>query len=73
MAISGCDSLISAASSAALPSPPSGWTKSFCPRGGSPRSARMFSIPASAIRSTISLRLSVVSPTQLRWAIASTP
>ena len=33
----------------------------------------MFSIPASAIRSMISRRLSVVSPTQLRCAIASEP
>ena len=31
----------------------------------------MFSIPASAIRSMISRRLSTLSPTQLRWAIAS--
>ena len=30
-------------------------------------------MPASAIRSMISRRLSTVSPTQLRWAIASEP
>src|SRR6476469_279958 len=73
IAISGCDSLISAVRSAAQESPPSGCWKSVWPLGGSPRSARIFSIPASAISSMVSRRLSLVSPTQLRWAIASTP
>ena len=62
-----------AASSAALPSPPSGWTKSLSPRGGSPRSAKTFSIPAASIRSSVAARPSAVSPTQLRWAIISRP
>ncbi len=62
---------MNAASSAALPSPPSGWTKSSCPRGGSPRSANTFSIPAASIRSSVAASPSVVSPTQLRWAIVS--
>ena len=64
---------MNAASSAALPRPPSGWTKSSSPRGGSPRSAKTFSIPAAAIRSSVAARPSVVSPTQLRWAIVSRP
>ena len=38
---------MNSASSAALPRPPSGWTKSSSPRGGSPRSAKTFSIPAA--------------------------
>ena len=59
--------------SAALPSPPSGWSKSLCPRGGSPRSAKTFSIPAAAILSSVAESPSVVSPTQLRWAIVSKP
>ena len=64
---------MNSASSAALPRPPSGWTKSSSPRGGSPRSAKTFSIPASAIRSSVSERPSLVSPTQLRCAIVSSP
>ena len=48
-----------AASSAALPSPPSGCSKSSCPRGGSPRSAKTFSIPAAAIRSRVAASPSV--------------
>src|SRR5215210_1627448 len=62
-----------AASSAALPRPPSGWTKSSCPAGGSPRSAKTFSMPASAIRSRVPPRPSAVSPTQLRCAMTSKP
>ncbi len=64
---------MNSASSAALPSPPSGWTKSSCPRGGSPRSAKTFSMPAAAIWSSVADSPSVVSPTQLRWAIVSNP
>ena len=64
---------MNAASSAALPSPPSGWAKPSCPRGGSPRSANTFSIPAASIRSSVAASPSVVSPTQLRWAIVSRP
>ncbi len=33
----------------------------------------MFSIPAAAIRSSVAARPSAVSPTQLRWAIVSSP
>ena len=43
------------------------------PTGGSPRSARTFSIPDEAISSTTARSPSAVSPTQFRCAIASTP
>jgi len=47
---------MNAASSVALPRPPSGWTKSGWPRGGSPRRAKTFSIPAASIRSSVAAR-----------------
>src|SRR4051794_37240341 len=62
-----------AASSVALDRPPSGARKFGSPRGGSPRRARTFSMPAAAKRSRISINPSRVSPTQLRCAIASSP
>ena len=62
-----------AASSAELLRPPGVGVKLPSPRGGSPRRARMFSMPASAKRFRIVSIPSTVSPTTLRWAIASIP
>ena len=60
-------------SSAAEESPSSGGVKSASPRGGSPRRASTLSIPISAKRSRSDRSPSRVSPTQLRWAITSSP
>ena len=62
-----------AASSAELVRPPGVGVNEPSPRGGSPRSASTFSIPASAKRERIVSMPSTVSPTMLRWAIVSIP
>ena len=53
---------------------PWGWgTNSVSPRGGSPRSAMMFSTPASSYSSSNAAISSRLCPTQVRWAMASMP
>src|SRR3954467_8124527 len=61
----------SATSSLAYRSPSGGGVKLRSPRGGSPRKARMFSIPASSASSSASTSCARLTPEQVTWAIAS--
>src|SRR3954471_12137395 len=61
----------SATSSLAYRSPSGGGVKLRSPRGGSPRKARMFSIPASRASSSASTSCARLTPEQVTWAIAS--
>ena len=48
-------------------------TKASSPRGGSPRRAMTFSMPASSYSSRSSPTSSRLWPTQVMWAMASMP
>ena len=70
---SGYSSRRSSISSSEYSRPPSVFVQRSWPCGGSPRSARTFSTPASRIRSRVPRRSSRVALTQVKCAIASMP